>query len=369
MTHKRNTPRLSVVIPVHGVEAYLADCLDSVLAHEGKELEVIAVDDASPDGCAAILEAYAARDPRLEVVRLRENAGLGGARNAGLERAGGDFVWFVDADDWLPAGAVPTVLHRLASTPCDVLIIDHAEVFPDGTEVTRSSAPVLDGLEPPIRLTQRPELLRLSQSACTKVVRRRFLDEIDLRFRPGLYEDSAYSHPLLMSADSIDVRNEVLYCYRQQTPGAITATPSERHFEVFDQYEYVYSRIEEASGRFDVFRAELFRAMMNHYLVIIGTHWRLPAGTRRKFFKRMVEHYRRWSPSGGYAVPQGFNGLKHRLVHNNAYPAYAALRLLRKATAPEQRHRGTGHVQWSVPGQRSDGDRTIRENPTGSRIV
>lgn len=361
--------RLSVVIPVHRAEAYLAECLDSVLLYEEDDMEVIVVDDASPDGCSSILEAYAATDTRLRPVSLTENVGLGGARNAGLEGARGEYVWFVDADDWLPEDAIRVALDRLAVTRPDVLLVDHAEVFPDGSAVRRTSAPLVAGLTMPIRLVKQPELLRLSQSACTKVVRRRFLDEIGLRFRPGLYEDSAYSHPLLMAAEKIDVLNRVLYHYRQQTPGAITATPSERHFEVFDQYEHVFGIVEAASTAYEGFRPELFRAMLSHYLVIIGTYWRLPAGTRRRFFQKMVEHYRRFLPPGGYHAPPGFDGLKHRLVSHNAYAAYAALRLIRKATTPRQRHHGTGNTSWSIPRQRSRKKEHIGQDATGSRIV
>ena len=100
-------PTLSVVVPVYRVEGYLRECLDSILAGAGADVEVVAVDDASPDGCAAILDRYAAADPRVRVVRMAANVGLGMARNAGLDAARGEYVWFVDSDDWLPPGRSP----------------------------------------------------------------------------------------------------------------------------------------------------------------------------------------------------------------------------------------------------------------------
>lgn len=128
-------PRLSVVVPVYRVEAYLAVCLDSILAGAGADVEVLAVDDGSPDRSGQIADEYARRDPRVRVVRLPRNVGLGQARNAGIDHATGDYLWFVDSDDWLPAGAVPAVLERLSATRPDVLIVDHAEVYEgeDGT--------------------------------------------------------------------------------------------------------------------------------------------------------------------------------------------------------------------------------------------
>jgi CDP-glycerol glycerophosphotransferase len=324
-----NVSLLTVVVPVHRVEPYLRRCLDSVLAGAGTEVEVVAVDDHSPDGCGAILDRYAAHDSRVRVVRLATNVGLGRARNAGLALARGDYVWFVDGDDWLPPGTLPAVLRRLMAIRPDVLMVDHVEVFDDGRTRPGTLAGEVDDLAPPFRLAQRPGLLRLAQcaSACTKVVRRGFLREIGLRFPPGWYEDCAYSYPLLMAARSLDVLGRVCYCYRQRAGGGITRTVSPRHVEVFAQYERLFAVVDRHAAAYDVFRPELFRLMVNHLLVIAGSERRLPPSLRRAFFRQAAQRYRRWLPSQGYDVPGGVAGLKHRLLGRDAYLAYAALRL------------------------------------------
>ncbi|SCE70787.1 glycosyltransferase family 2 protein [Micromonospora mirobrigensis] len=326
MTDRRG-PLLSVVVPVYAVEAFLPQCLDSILADPTADLEVVAVDDRSPDGSPALLDRYADADGRVRVLHLAENAGLGGARNAGLARATGRYVWFVDADDWLPEGSVAAVLARLAETGPDVLVVDHEEVFPDGRTVPGSTPGVLARPAAPITLAQRPELLRLAQSACTKVVRRELLERTGLRFAPGWYEDCSYSHPLLMSAGSIDLLDRVCYCYRQRADtGAITKTPSRRHFEVFDQYERLFEVVDAAAPRHDRFRPDLFRIMIDHYLVIVGNERRVPPELREAFFHRMARDYRRRLPAEGYPVPGGMAGLKHRLVARDDWRAYAGLR-------------------------------------------
>ena len=134
--------RLSVVVPVYRVEAYLKQCLDSVLDGDDR-VEVIAVDDASPDGCGDILDAYARGHSTLRVVRLPHNVGLGLARNAGLAEATGDYVWFVDSDDWLPAGSVGAVLTALDAERPDVLLVDHLRVHEDGRRKPDASSPLL----------------------------------------------------------------------------------------------------------------------------------------------------------------------------------------------------------------------------------
>ena len=92
------TPKVSVVVPIYKVEKHLRRCVDSVLAQTLRDIEIILVDDGSPDACPRIVDEYAARDPRVVPVH-QENRGRSGARNAGLNAARGEYVGFVDADD------------------------------------------------------------------------------------------------------------------------------------------------------------------------------------------------------------------------------------------------------------------------------
>src|SRR5215469_11385129 len=98
-------PVISVIVPVYRVAEFLPACLDSILSGDF-DIEVIAVDDASPDGSGAILDQRAAADPRLRVVHLDRNGGQGNARNLALEQATGEYVWFVDGDDMVADGGL-----------------------------------------------------------------------------------------------------------------------------------------------------------------------------------------------------------------------------------------------------------------------
>src|SRR5690348_15093985 len=108
-------PLISVILAVRGVAEYLPGCLDSILGQPDPPggVEVIAVDDASPDDCWAILDARAAADPRLRVVHLPGQAGPGAARMRGLAEATGAHVWFADPDDLLTEGSLAAVADRL----------------------------------------------------------------------------------------------------------------------------------------------------------------------------------------------------------------------------------------------------------------
>ncbi|MCZ7375700.1 glycosyltransferase family 2 protein [Micromonospora sp. WMMC250] len=338
-----HAPLLSIVVPVYGVEAYLYQCLESIRADipagESDAVEMIAVDDASPDGCGDMLRSYAAGRDGVRVVHLSSNVGLGLARNAGLDVATGRYVWFVDSDDWLPPGTIPAVLDRLRQHEPDVLMLDHLRVHEDGRREVDASSHLLRGIPGVTRLDDQPHLLRVQHTAWNKVVRRDFLDQLELRFFPGWYEDIPFSHPLLIGAEKISVLDRVCYLYRQGRHGAITSTRSGRHFDAFAQYERLLDWVARKHPD-ERLQAELFQLMINHYLVVVGNDGRLHPHLRRDFFHRAAEHYRRYLPAGGYPLPPGVTGLKHRLVGRGDWLAYSALR---------QAHRVAGRLRRTGP--------------------
>ncbi len=320
-------PVLSVVVPVHGVEPYLRQCLDSILREAGTDVEVVAVDDVSPDGCPAILDEAAATDPRVRVLHLPANAGLSGARNAGLAAATGTYVWFVDADDWLPPGSVPAVLAALRADGPDVLLLDHVRVHePDGRVVLDPHSRLLRGVTGAAPLGERPALLAAQHAAWNKVIRRSALLASGIRFQPGWYEDGPFSHALLIALGPIAVLDRVCYHYRQRPEGAITRTVSDRHFEAFDQYDRLMATLDGLGRVAEPYRPAVLRLVLDHLLVIAGNPGRVPAARRGEFFHRIADFRRRHLPAGGYPVPGGVGGVKHRMVAADAFRAYAALR-------------------------------------------
>ena len=112
---------ISVIIPVYRVEQYLRRCVDSVLAQTYSRIQVILVDDGSPDDCPAICDAYAAKDDRVQVIH-QENAGLSGARNAGIEAAEGQYLAFVDSDDYLAPEFLECLYRACVDTGSDLSV-------------------------------------------------------------------------------------------------------------------------------------------------------------------------------------------------------------------------------------------------------
>ncbi|MFC0004968.1 bifunctional glycosyltransferase/CDP-glycerol:glycerophosphate glycerophosphotransferase [Micromonospora siamensis] len=318
---------LSIVVPAHRVQGWLRECLDSILGQPFDDLQVVAVDDASPDACGAIIDEYAARDPRVLAVHLETNAGLGSARNVGLDRADGTYVWFLDGDDWLEPGCLPAVADRLRGTRPDVLLVDHVRRRWDDRPIPSVLAEVFP--DPPgaetFPLRERPEALRLLHTAWNRIVRRDFLVDLGLRFPTGWYEDVPFSYPVLLAAERIGLLDRVCVDYRQRRLGAITRTRGDRHLEVLDQWERVFRWLDERGPALDPLRAAVFERMVWHCLCVLGNGERIAPELRPVFFARLVTAYHRWLPVGGYPVPTGPQRLRHRLVAAGRWPAYRTL--------------------------------------------
>src|SRR5436190_13496204 len=341
-------PLISVVIPVHGVEDYLDRCLDSVLGPAGQaagsggagqaagsggsvaSLEVIAVDDASPDRCGAILSAR--QDPRLRVLTTTAAAGPGPARDLGAKEATGEYIWFVDGDDELADGALAAVAGALTSLRPDVLVIDFENLYPDGSVGPSGGARYLRGsaAEPPLggeagTLSDHPALIHLTMTAWSKVFRRDFLAGLGMSFGPAPHEDVPVTTLALLAAGRIGVLDRVCYRYRRSRRGSYLAAVSDANFNIFGSYEQVFKYLAERARLRDPVTPAVYAAVFEraiwHYTTLIPL---VPRRRRREFFHRISADFRRWRPDG-FRFPPGPRGMKFRLAARAAYWAYALL--------------------------------------------
>ncbi|MEU1085065.1 CDP-glycerol glycerophosphotransferase family protein [Streptomyces sp. NPDC005908] len=292
-------PRFSVIVPVYKVQAYLHACLDSVLGQSYRDIEVIAVDDRSPDGCGEILDAYAARDERLQVLHLPENVGLGRARNAAMPHATGDYLFFLDSDDTLTPGALRALADRLGETgDPDVLVFDYARTYWwGGTRRNVLSHVLTEAAGSTFTAAERPEILELLMVVWNKVYRRDFVEREGFSFPPGYYEDTPWTFPVLLSAERIATLDRICLYYRQRRQGNILSTTSRKHFDVHEQYARVF-RFVDARPALAHWRPFLHAKMGEHCLDILSKPDRLPPSDRAEFFRRTTEMFHAHRPPG-----------------------------------------------------------------------
>jgi CDP-glycerol glycerophosphotransferase (TagB/SpsB family)/glycosyltransferase involved in cell wall biosynthesis len=288
-----------VIVPCFKVQGFLRECLDSVLTQSFDDFELIAVDDCSPDGCGAILDEYAGRDPRVRVLHLPENVGLGRARNAGMPLATGDYLFFLDSDDTLTPGALRAVADRLAEAQGpDVLVFDYARTYWWGGTRRNVLAHLLGEAGPgTFGVSEYPQILDLLMVVWNKVYRREFVAANGFEFPPGYYEDTPWTFPVMLSAGRIATLDRICLNYRQRRQGNILSTTSRKHFDIHDQSERVFAFVERRP-ELAAWLPYLHRKMGEHCLDILAKPDRLPSADKAEFFRRTARMFREHRPAG-----------------------------------------------------------------------
>ena len=207
-------PLISVIVPVYNVEPYLRQCLDSVVNQTYKNIEIILVDDGSPDHCGEICDGYARKDSRIIVIH-QENAGLSAARNAALDIARGEYFMFVDSDDWVEPIFCEKALEMVLENQVEMAIFGFYSIFKNDTKPRKAKASrMVDRIE-----TYRHIILHNENSfgnaVWNKIFHRRLFQ--NLRFPVGkIYEDIGIMYKLIHQTPQIYVSNALLYNYRRR---------------------------------------------------------------------------------------------------------------------------------------------------------
>jgi glycosyltransferase involved in cell wall biosynthesis len=286
---KMNSPQISVVIPVYKVESYLDRCVDSVLTQNFRNLEVILVDDGSPDSCPAICDRYAEHDARVHVIH-KKNGGLSSARNAGIEKAVGEYVTFLDSDDAWMEGQLEPVITFLKENQTDMILFSSQDILSDGSVYQRMDA--LNGKEGVFNiLTYYQQLIdngNLHESACTKIIRREYLEENHLYFQDKLIsEDTEWMFRVLRCIRTVGVCNVPLFVCTFGREGSISNSASLK--SVQDLLRIIQSSIGYYKTNADG-ATKIWELMHCAYLVciVIGIYGGLSRADRKKVKEEIV---------------------------------------------------------------------------------
>lgn len=220
---------LSVIIPIYNVEDYLIDCINSVLKQDINDLEIILVDDGSPDSCPEICDDYAKKYEQIKVLH-KKNDGLSEARNDGVKLAKGEYIMFLDSDDWWNPNV--NVNHMLSlvkqKRDIDMFLFSSLDYIENDGYYKRTEHDKLSKVNTDCIESYYHDLLQngnLEISAATKILKRKFILDNNLFFKKGIIsEDNEWILRLLRKSPKIEIINEPLYIYRYGRIGSITNT-------------------------------------------------------------------------------------------------------------------------------------------------
>lgn len=226
MVESMCTERISVIVPIYCVERYLTRCIDSIRQQTYTNLEIILVDDGSPDGCGQMCDDYARIDKRIKVIH-KENGGLGYARNSGLEVITGDYVTFIDSDDWISETHIENLYREIVKNQADIVIGGHTMADDSGPQIVRRCT-----LEKTIytgeAITEKillpligadlncPKDVQLEASSCMNLYAVAVIRKHALKFvseRDTVSEDLFFNIDFLYHARTVSVSDEVGYYY------------------------------------------------------------------------------------------------------------------------------------------------------------
>lgn len=230
-------PKVSIVVPMYGVEKYVKKCIDSLLNQTLHDIEIILVDDGSPDRSGDIADDYAQKDSRIKVIH-QKNSGLGPARNSGMKIATGEYIGFVDSDDWVKREMFSNLYQAAVKNGADIVVSGHCDVT--NGSITKIKKHPLEGetiyaheniME--IRKNLYGHKLNdnvveaFPMSVWISIYRRELILEHNLQFKEILSEDIIYNLSAYKYAKIITFTGDTDYCYRKDDQSSITQTFSE----------------------------------------------------------------------------------------------------------------------------------------------
>lgn len=235
--------KVSIIIPIYNVEQYLVKCLDSVVNQTYKNLEIICVNDCSPDNSSEILKEYAAKDNRIKIINHKKNGGLSAARNTGMDNATGEYIYFLDSDDWIDSDYIEKMVNKIIETDADI-VIDKNVI----TEKENFSAPYKHPShkeEYTNNFITKDEIVNIMVNAWSKMLKTDFIRRKNLRFPEGYINEDLYFHYIaLAQTDKAYFFDGANYHYLSRDAG-ISKTEENKDIETMKIFSLLYDYFKE----------------------------------------------------------------------------------------------------------------------------
>ena len=303
MAGREKGPLISVIVPVYDVEAYLPKCLDSLLAQTWQNFELLLVDDGSPDGSWNIMGDYAARDSRVRIFK-KENGGVSSARNFGMDEAKGEYLGFVDPDDWVSPHYLEWMLEAMQEQGVRMALVDYLDV-PEGAEEMPEEHPARPAAEK-ITTEHYPQAGRSMGGHAWRTLYHRSIVE-KLRFDQSLHyaEDVLFFTQAAAEAGNYAYLDVPLYYYLKRKGSAMEQGFTMRQYDEVTGWKKAFAAVEkEPKAMRDYYRMEnspyaddaLLKALCEEARKHRRLWWKLPNSNLREKGKVLMLL---WFPSLG----------------------------------------------------------------------
>ena len=331
-----NDISISIIVPVYNVEKYLQKCLTSLVKQTLKNIEIILVNDGSTDSSVSIIEEYQKQYPTVKVIHQKNSGGgAGGPRNSGIEAARGEYIGFVDSDDWTSPSMFEELYLKVKETDSDIVICDYKMYWQNEGRFTSSWEDrdryiwkkYLNKWTEPFKANEMKYALLLTVYPWRKMYKKKLLQSHGIRFPVGMiFDDIPFHWQTLVCASKISTIDRPLYFYRRERPEQDVAAKDERLFSVLTHHEIVRQFLVDHS-LFETYVHYLIRSEFITFKWILG---KLDEGLKRQFFKGICKSFQLVSEKDveGYFEEFRLKGKDIKeieLMRTNSYDEYIAM--------------------------------------------
>lgn len=295
-------PFISIIIPTRNNEEHIAEAITNCLNNHDTDYEIIIINDASTDQTLSeINRVIKSNQQKITVITVEKNIGPGPARNIGISQAKGEYLMFLDADDWFEPQAIDYVAKKLRETQPDVLMFNHQRVWNNGIIVPNipNKYVNLENKEKDIsEPEQRRGAIRNLHCPWNKAYKLDFIKDNDISFPEGFYEDVTWSIESVLLAKTLFYIPAVIINYRQRW-GSITRKEDERHFNIFKHLELTITLLNNNPEYKSWYGKEIYQYARSLLFGIIGTRYRIEKKQEALFLKKTSKLLHHWRKQQG----------------------------------------------------------------------
>ena len=253
-----NKIEVSLIIPVYNVEPYLRQCLDSVINQTFKDIEIILINDCSSDNSLQIIKEYQQKDKRIILIDLQENKGLGNARNEGLKISKGEYIAFVDSDDWVTIDYVETLYKTIKENNVDLAIANISTYNNITGETKHIKFPQIIYNNPNTKNIKAIMLKqRMIWSSCSKIYKKDFVFNNNIFFKQTLMEDILFNYEIILKSDNIIITDKNLYYYRIKRSSSIMEDKNNRIYPCLNVFKNIKQMLID-NNKYEEFKTSFY---------------------------------------------------------------------------------------------------------------